>query len=671
MEEDNKVNIDSEKKEENGAQQQSIKKITKINSNSKNPNTKTPLKSKLPVKTENDINQNSLVNQLFVAKPKDLSYFNQFAGFFNKNFNLTTFKKERQESRSLSKSPQRIRLPHQIRGNGIPKTIKERLAFLKKTFEDEKFLKAYAKCPKRNDSTFEDLCDYIVNYAKKYTVINAIYLSYYFICHEITYDYEFKERDEDFKISQQAESVYESGLGLSLGFTNIFEAILKKLDVRFRHIEGYCKYLPKDNNSSNNNSNSPKKNNENKNNVSFTMYNNSTNSSAILNNSKSNSNKFFDMYEPETENVYDCINHCWDSFWYKGEWYLVDTLFGSGSVEIEDKIKDANQIKSKNPEENFNMFYILAWPNYLIFSHFPCEDNWQLSDKIWTFKQFLNKCNVDYPKFYKGILKYNVEVLTHKEPLIQITNKDNLVISLKVPEYIIEGNLYNAGNGQKISEVKFSFDQRDRIFTLEPTFPKPGEFILRINLRAISSTDLSYRPLFDYRIKVINSSLYSHFEKYSTKSERFEKDRMFDVILPKIGGKNPNAHHSINIHKIINDYKKVFPPKSIKRVCYDNEGFYLFEPRSGYIRKGILTKFRVRIKGVINASLLDGSKWMSLKKTEDDVYEGQKMIETENVSICCLRGRNVFTEVFKFKPRKNKYENINSQNNNHSVNKRF
>ena len=259
MEEDNKVNIDSEKKEENGAQQQSIKKITKINSNSKYPNSKTPLKSKLPVKTENDINQNSLVNQLFVAKPKDLSYFNQFAGFFNKNFNLTTFKKERQESRSLSKSPQRIRLPHQIRGNGIPKTIKERLAFLKKTFEDEKFLKAYVKCPKRNDSTFEDLCDYIVNYAKKYTVINAIYLSYYFICHEITYDYEFKERDEDFKISQQAESVYESGLGLSLGFTNIFEAILKKLDVRFRHIEGYCKYLPKDNNSSNNNSNSPKK----------------------------------------------------------------------------------------------------------------------------------------------------------------------------------------------------------------------------------------------------------------------------------------------------------------------------------------------------------------------------------------------------------------------------
>ena len=37
----------------------------------------------------------SKIRSFFVTvKPKDLSYFNQFAGFFNKNFNLTTFKKE-------------------------------------------------------------------------------------------------------------------------------------------------------------------------------------------------------------------------------------------------------------------------------------------------------------------------------------------------------------------------------------------------------------------------------------------------------------------------------------------------------------------------------------------------------------------------------------------------
>ena len=651
--------------EEKTMKKNTSKKALTKNSNSKSKDTS---KNNIP----NQLSQTTEGNHLFVAKPRDLSYFNQFSGFFNTKFNLTSFKKEREESRSASKSP-KIRLPHQIRGNGIPKTLTERFKFLKDTFENEKFKKAYEKCPKRNESSLEDFCEYIVNYSKKNTVINAIFLAYYYICHEIKYDSDYKEKFEefkDFKIAQQAENVYESGLGLSLGFTNLFETIMKKLDVRFRHIEGYCKYLPRDNSDFINNLYSTKKNNNKNNNISLTMYNNSTNTSSILNSSKfMNSNKFFDYYEPETENIYDYINHCWDSIWYKGEWYLVDTLFGSGSVEIEDKIAGPNQIASKDPNENFNLFYILIWPNLLINSHFPAEDNWQLTDKIITFKQFLNKFIVDYPKFYKGVFEYNVDLLTHKEPFIQITNKDNLVIKLKIPNYIIEGNLYSPATGQKVSEIKFNYEQKDKIFTFEPIFPKIGDYILRVSLRAINSTDLSYRPLFDYRIRVINTTLFNYFNKYNTKliSHRYDKERPFDDILPKIGNRNPNLNTNYNINRIVTDYKKIFPSKSIKRVCYDNEGFYLLEPRSGFIRKGVVTKFRVRIKGASNASILDGHKLINLKRKEDDVYEGQKMLETDNVSICCLRGKNVFTEVFKFRPRKNKYELSHSQGVNHST----
>ena len=651
-------------------EEKTMKKNTSKKALTKNSNSKSKDASKNNI--PNQLSQTTEGNHLFVAKPRDLSYFNQFSGFFNTKFNLTSFKKEREESRSASKSP-KIRLPHQIRGNGIPKTLKERFKFLKDTFENEKFKKAYEKCPKRNESSLEDFCEYIVNYSKKNTVINAIFLAYYYICHEIKYDSDYKEKFEDFKdfkIAQQAENVYESGLGLSLGFTNLFETIMKKLDVRFRHIEGYCKYLPRDNSDFINNLYSTKKNNNKNNNISLTMYNNSTNTSSILNSSKfMNSNKFFDYYEPETENIYDYINHCWDSIWYKGEWYLVDTLFGSGSVEIEDKIAGPNQIASKDPNENFNLFYILIWPNLLINSHFPAEDNWQLTDKIITFKQFLNKFIVDYPKFYKGVFEYNVDLLTHKEPFIQITNKDNLVIKLKIPNYIIEGNLYSPATGQKVSEIKFNYEQKDKIFTFEPIFPKIGDYILRVSLRAINSTDLSYHPLFDYRIRVINTTLFNYFNKYNTKliSHRYDKERPFDDILPKIGNRNPNLNTNYNINRIVTDYKKIFPSKSIKRVCYDNEGFYLLEPRSGFIRKGVVTKFRVRIKGASNASILDGHKLINLKRKEDDVYEGQKMLETDNVSICCLRGKNVFTEVFKFRPRKNKYELSHSQGVNHST----
>ena len=404
MEDNINLDLDNEFQEENKTDENYIKKLSPIKKNNNQKyNSKNQKKSKLILNTENDINSN------YVYKPPDLSYFEKFPGFFNKNFNLTSFRKQKEDSRSHSKSPERIRLPHQIRGNGIPNNINDRLIYLKKYFENEKFQKIFEKCPKRNEYTFEDFCEYLLNYSKKHDIIDSILLSYYFICHEIKYDYEFKERDEDFKTSQKPENVYENGLALSLGFTNIFEAILKKLDVKFKHIEGYCKFLPKDNNYSNS-SNSSRKN---KNNIStsLTMYNNSTTSS-VLNNSKFlNKNNDNDV---ETESIYDYINHCWNSFYYKGEWYLVDTLLGSGSFEINDRIKGQNTFKPRDPNENFNIFYILSWPNYLKYSHFPAEDNWQLTNKIWTFKQFLNKFNLDYPKFYFGIIKYNVELISLK-----------------------------------------------------------------------------------------------------------------------------------------------------------------------------------------------------------------------------------------------------------------
>ena len=84
-----------------------------------------------------------------------------------------------------------------------------------------------------------------------------------------------------------------------------------------------------------------------------------------------------------------------------------------------------------------------------------------------------------------------------------------------------------------------------------------------------------------------------------------------------------------------------------------------------------MIKFKVKIKGVLSASLLDGNKFTNLKRTDKDIYEGQKIIETENVSICCLRGKNLFTEVFKFKPRKNKYDFPHFQTINNAEFKKF
>ena len=66
----------------------------------------------------------------------------------------------------------------------------------------------------------------------------------------------------------------------------------------------------------------------------------------------------------------------------------------------------------------------------------------------------------------------------------------------------------------------------------------------------------------------------------------------------------------------------------------------------------MVTKFKLRIKGAHSVFLLDGNKWTFLKKVEENTFQGQKEIKTDNVSVCCLKNKNVFTEVFRFKTKK-------------------
>ena len=158
------------------------------------------------------------------------------------------------------------------------------------------------------------------------------------------------------------------------------------------------------------------------------------------------------------------------------------------------------------------------------------------------------------------------------------------------------------------------------------------------------------------------------------KQAKNERDKLENnLLLPKIKefGRHKN---SINTYgRIITDYNKVFPSKNNKIICYDNEGFTLYEPRTIFIRKGMLTKFKVLIKGAHSAFVLDGNKWMQLKKIDENVFSGQKEIKTDNVSICCIKNKNVFTEVFRFKNRKKlffeKSAGISNRRQNKSPNK--
>ena len=486
-------------------------------------------------------------------KLPELSYFTKFQGFFNKKFNLTSFKQKRDDSRSRSQSLEKIINPHKLKGNGIPRDVVSRIKFIGKIFDSQKFKKFMVNIFKLKNITFDELSEKIIKFSKKNSLLEGIMMAYYYICLEINYDYSFLERNEDYKKSQSIEKIIKNKRALALGFTNLFETLMKKLEVKCKHIEGYCKLLPdrvkylsyrynnknEDNNnisSINNNNGSinntkenlKKKNinNANNNSIVFTMYN----TSSIINSKNfgvSRTLTNLNLYDNENENdLSNYINHCWNAFYYKGEWYFVDTVLGSCSFDKE-KIKsngtqnteddESNNIYNKNEENknfsNFNPFYFMTPPEFLINSHLPGNDSWQMTKKFCTLKQFLSKRLIDYDNFYKGLFKYDIELLTHQNPFIQINIKENLVIKIKIFSFLIEAHLYDSSGMHKISEIKNFSDSKNGIFSLEPTFPKTGEYLIKINIRTINSTDLVYSPLFDYLVRVTNNISFNHFEK--------------------------------------------------------------------------------------------------------------------------------------------------------------
>ena len=620
-------------------------------------------------------------------KLPELSYFENFPGFYNKKFNLTSFRKEREDSRSRSRSPERIINPHKMKGNGIPKDIVARIKLFGKIFDSEKF-KRFLKTNVTKNKTveFNEICEKIIKFAKKYSQLEGIMMVYYFICNYISYDYTFLQRNDDYKKTQSIEHIFRFKRALSLGYTNLFETFMKKLGVKCKHIQGYCKLLPDReiymayNNSRNNNSSIMRNNtsiyntkenfnsNNNKNSsIVFTMYNNSS----VINNRVFEASKtvsklnFYNDFETEND-LTNYVNHCWNAIFYKGEWYFVDTVLGSCNFS-KSKVKSDSEMDSSNnssnnilymseEDTNFNPFFFMASPEHMINSHLPGNDSWQMIPKFCTLKQFLSKRTIDYAKFFKGLYRYDVELLTHQSPFIQANLKEQLVIQLKLFSYLVEAHLYDSTGHHKISEVRFSTDRKSGIISIEPIFPKPGEYILKMNIRAINSTDLIYKPFLDYVILVGNNLSFNHFEKYKKLKNGTERDKIDDgLFLPKIHGSNLSLNkkgNTISQGRIITDYNKIFPSKNNKVICYDSEGFVLIEPKTIYIRKGMVTKFKLRIKGAHSVFLLDGNKWTFLKKVEENTFQGQKEIKTDNVSVCCLKNKNVFTEVFRFKTKK-------------------
>ncbi|MBQ2346701.1 MAG: hypothetical protein II391_05045, partial [Kiritimatiellae bacterium] len=90
-----------------------------------------------------------------------------------------------------------------------------------------KFLKYYNNKPEKKDYNFDEVINYLVKYSKIKGDLESIMMAFYFVCKEIKFDKECYNNNEETKFNQKPINVYDEGMGVSSGFTNLFEYILK------------------------------------------------------------------------------------------------------------------------------------------------------------------------------------------------------------------------------------------------------------------------------------------------------------------------------------------------------------------------------------------------------------------------------------------------------------
>ena len=468
---------------------------------------------------------------------------------------------------------------------GIPDDLLPRLKFVFSIFKNPLLEKYVEKAPSKMQNTIMPICDYLSMYKSpnsKYLDLDKYAIFFYYLCSKIQYDIEEKNKDE-----KDLEKIFSSGFANSFQFCKLFEFMCKKNLLRVKHIAGFCK------------------------------------------------SKELPHFKVGTNS--EKINHHWNSIFINNKWYFCDLTFGSGGIKPRGEFK----------KDHFNPFYFLTPADTLIETHRPIDDLWQLSTKIIPAKQFSSKREILFGEFYKQVYDYGIDLVSHEYPVIHFNycNKP-LFIKLGLKEMAISANLYFHNFRNKVGDVKFSFDDKKNIFTLEPTFPQNGEYFLEVLFREFSSSENQYLPLINYKI-IVDDSQEKYFE--NLKKQKIKQEQK-DKLLKELK-KRPKSVRLRFMSGTLIDRKELINKRQMKSICYDNEGAHLISPANNNIKIGQENNFKIKVLNSEGVCVLDGRNWNYLKRKKKDknLWIGKFMINSENISVLSMKDNALFTEVFQLK----------------------
>ena len=477
----------------------------------------------------------------------------------------------------------KLKFKHRGLKPSIPNDILSRLKFNYSIFKNKKFIEYVQYAPDKQKNDIDEISDYLWKFHKNHIKIEKFYaLFFYYLCTTIQYDVDNINEEES-----NIYRVFRSGYANSLQFCKLFEIMCRRHSLKIYRIEGYCKTKDSPN------------------------------------------------YKRGTDVTKS--NHYWNCINIDGSWYFCDLTFGSGGIQ-------PKQEKS-NLRQYFNPYYFLTPAEYLIVTHRPLDDIWQMTDKIIPANIFSNKRDVDMGNFYKQVYEHQIELISHKYPIIKCKDK-KLELKIGMEDMSTQAFLYFSNYKTKSTEIKTEYDKQSKELSIEHNFDVNGEYWLEILYRNDDGNDIKYIPLLNYKI-IVNNSDEKFIQNLKIKKKiKVNEDILYDFKWKKV---KLNKHKNMS-HVLINRDQIEFYSKQTK-ICIDNGGAHFISPYDKNIKIGQINEFKVKVPNSDVVCVLDGHDWHYLKRNRNDknIWIGKIEIKNENVMILSLKDNKVFTEIFKLK----------------------
>ena len=261
------------------------------------------------------------------------------------------------------------------------------------------------------------------------------------------------------------------------------------------------------------------------------------------------------IYASSTNHKYNVIN-------LDGKWYPIDSTWGAGHSNGDEYIRE------------FCEFYFLADPELLIKTHFPSDEKWQLTKKIYKLSEFEKWPKVfhifyecGFRHFYpeEGSFELNESNTTKFIIYGENMKKKGLMCSIS-----LLGNKENKNKeNEKLSFMNF-YDDKIEIYC---SFNKKGKYL--VSFLGNKGDSIIHTSVLSYTVKVANNS-----KKILNYPETYYGHELINIIKPLNGILNSGEKVKF---KLESDLETIFIENGVEKE-------YLKKNEDGFFEKEILIK---------------------------------------------------------------------------------